>query len=186
MRLIRRCLRYFLWYLAWRTLTLLHQSITYSFLIAGHTKFGPDRCFGLMKKSYKVSYVSSLYEFASLVDTSSAVSVNKAQIVGTHDGRVIVPVYDWVSFLGRYFKKLPGIKKFHHFTFSEKSPGIVSFVYSPQQSFMLLRNPGVIPPATLPPTIKPDGLAEGRKRYLYREIRPFCKPGTEDIVAPAP
>ena len=56
---------YFLWYLAWRTLTL-HQSITYSFLIAGHTKFGPDRCFGLIKKSYKVSYVSSLYEFTSL------------------------------------------------------------------------------------------------------------------------
>ena len=179
----------FLWYLAWRTLTLLHQSITYSFLIAGHTKFGPDRCFGLIKKSYKVSYIPSLYEFATLVDTSSAVGVNKAQIVGTHEGRVIVPVYDWVSFLGQYFKKLPGIKKFHHFTFSKESPGTVSYkesVYSPQQSFMLLRNPAIVPPATLPPTIKPDGLSEERKRYLYREIRQFCKPGTEDIVAPAP
>lgn len=97
---------YFLWYLSWRILTLLHQSITffiaglYSFLIADHTKFGPDRCFGLIKKSYKVSYVYSL--------------------------------------------------------------------------------------ATLPPTVKPDGLAEERKRYLYREKRPFCKPGTEDILAPAP
>ena len=91
---------YFLWYLAWRTLTL-HQSITCSFLIAGHTKFGPDQCFGLIKKSYKVSYVSSLNGFATLVDTSSAVGINKAQIVGTHDGKVIVPVYDWVSFLGQ-------------------------------------------------------------------------------------
>ena len=61
------------------------------------------------------------------VDTTSAVGVNKAQIVGTHDGRVIVPVYDWVSFLGQYFKKLPGIKKFHHFTLSKKSPGRVSY-----------------------------------------------------------
>lgn len=60
-----------------------------------------------------MSYVSSLYEFATLVDTSSAVGVNKAQLVGTHDGKVIVPVYDWVSFLGQYFKKLPGVKKFH-------------------------------------------------------------------------
>lgn len=83
---------YFLWYFACRTLMLLHQSITYSFLIAGHTKFGPDRCFGLIKKSYKVSSVSSLYEFVTLVGTSSAVGVTKAQIVGTHDGRVIVPV----------------------------------------------------------------------------------------------
>ena len=35
--------------------------------------------------------------------SSVSVSVNKAQLVGTHDGRIIVPVYDWVSFLERYF-----------------------------------------------------------------------------------
>ena len=75
----------FLWYLAWRTLTLLHQSITYSFLIAGH-QIWTRPMFCLIKKSYKVS---SLYECATLVDTSSAVGVNKAQIVGTHDGKVI-------------------------------------------------------------------------------------------------
>ncbi|CAH3153233.1 unnamed protein product, partial [Porites lobata] len=39
----------FLWYLAWRTLMKLHHSITYSFLIAGNTKFAPDHCFGLIK-----------------------------------------------------------------------------------------------------------------------------------------
>ena len=35
---------FFLWYLAYRILLELHNSITYSFLIAGHTKFGSDRC----------------------------------------------------------------------------------------------------------------------------------------------
>ena len=55
---------YFLWYLAWRIASELHQSIKYSFLIAGHTKFGPDRCFGILKKSYKVSFISSIYELA--------------------------------------------------------------------------------------------------------------------------
>ena len=59
---------FFLWYLAWRTILQLHDSIRYSFLIAGHTKFGPDRCFGIIKRSYKVSYVSSLYEFANMVE----------------------------------------------------------------------------------------------------------------------
>lgn len=34
---------YFIWFLAWRTILRLHDSINYSFLIAGHTKFGPDR-----------------------------------------------------------------------------------------------------------------------------------------------
>ena len=86
---------YFLWYLAWRTATELHRNINYSFLIAGHTKFGPDRCFGILKKSFKVSFISSLYELATMVDTSSNTGVNKAQLVATHDGRVIVPVYDW-------------------------------------------------------------------------------------------
>jgi len=74
------------------------------------------------KNSYKVSYVSSLYEFARLVETSSSAGVNKAQIVATHDDRVIVPVYDWVSFLGEYFKKIPNLKKFHHFAFSKETP----------------------------------------------------------------
>ena len=86
---------YFLWYLAWRTATELHRNINYSFLIAGHTKFGPDRCFGILKKSFKVSFISSLYELATMVDTSSNTGVNKAQLVATHDCRVIVPVYDW-------------------------------------------------------------------------------------------
>ena len=30
----------------------LHHSITYSFLIAGHTKFAPDRSFELIKKAF--------------------------------------------------------------------------------------------------------------------------------------
>ena len=73
----------FLWYLAWRTFMKLHHSITYSFLIAGHTKFAPDHYFGLIKKAYKLTYGSSLYEFARLVDTSSTSGLNKAQLVGT-------------------------------------------------------------------------------------------------------
>lgn len=74
---------FFLWYLAWRTIHQLHDSICYSFLIAGHIKFGPDRCFGIIKRSYKVSYVSSLYELAQMVESSSTVGVNKAQLVLT-------------------------------------------------------------------------------------------------------
>ena len=79
---------FFLWYLAWRIMMNLHNTILYSFLIACHTKFGPDRCFGMIKKSYKLTYLSSIYELASLVEKSSTTGNNKAQIVGTHDGRV--------------------------------------------------------------------------------------------------
>ena len=181
---------YFIWYLAWRTILQLHDSINYSFLIAGHTKFGPDRCFGIIKRAYKVRFVSSLYEFADMVEGSSTIGVNKAQLVGTHDGRTIVPAYNWSSFLERYFNKLPNIKKYHHFRFSKDEPGKVyfkEFSTSPEQSRVLLKNCAILPPASmLPPTINPEGLSQDRKQYLFREIRTFCKPGTEDLVAPPP
>ena len=115
---------YFLWYFAWRVATKLHQSVNYSFFVVGHTKFAPDRCFGMLKKSYKVTFVSSLYELARMVDTSSNTGVNKAQLVATHDGCTIVPAYDWATFLGQYFNKIPNIKKFHHFCFSVEQPGV--------------------------------------------------------------
>ena len=41
-------------------------------------------------------------------------------------------------------------------------------------------------PTVLPCKLNPEGLSDERKLYLYREIRPFCKRGTEDLVAPAP
>ena len=41
---------FFLWYLAWRVANHLHRTIIYSFLLAGHTKFGPDR--GSMFRPY--------------------------------------------------------------------------------------------------------------------------------------
>lgn len=157
---------YFIWYLAWRTILQLHESINYSFLIAGHTKFGPDRCFGMIKKVYKVNFVSSLYEFADMVDASSTNGVNKAQLVGTHDGRIIVSAYNWSSFLGNYFIKLPNIKNYHHFRFSKDQPGKVyfkEFFTSPEQSRMLLKNPENLPPASiLPSVLNPEGLSRER------------------------
>ena len=122
-----------------------------------------------------------------MVESSSTSGVNKAQLVGTHDGKVIVSVYDWSAFLEQYFVKLPGIKKFHHFRFSTEEPGKLYFKEystSPERSVMLLKNPAILPPAGLPPKIKPQGLSQERKQYLYREIRQFCKQGTEDLVAP--
>jgi len=150
---------------------------------------GPDHCFGMIKKSYKVNYVSSLYEFAKMVKSSSTVGVDTAQLVGTHDGKVIVPVYNWSAFLEQYFVKVPKIKTFHYFQFSKDEPGKLYFKqYStaPEQSLMLLKNPTILPPAVLPPEVSPQGLSQERKQYLYREIRQFCKPGTEDLVASVP
>ena len=63
----------------------------------------------------------------------------------TYDGRIIVPAYDWASCLGQYFKRLPKIKSFHHYTFPEQNPGMVhykEFANSPEHSFMLFMQRG--------------------------------------------
>ena len=96
--------RIVLWYCAWTVATGLHQSSLLNFLIAGHTKFAPDWCFGLVKQALRRHAVPSQ-------------QMNSAQLVGTEDGTSIVPVGDWQVHLSRYFKPLPGVKKYHHFRY---------------------------------------------------------------------
>ena len=175
-------------YLTWRTLVGLHQKITISFLIVGHTKFAPDWCFGLLKQRFRKTYVSSLEDLVEVVNSSAA--VNTAQLVGTQDGEVIVPCYDWSSFLGKYMNKVPKMKSYHHFTFSSASPGIVTlkqYSDSVSTTFSILKDSEWVPSAEdLPPTIPPSGLSNNRQWYLYRQIREFCREGTEDETCPKP
>jgi hypothetical protein len=116
---------YVIWYYCWRVLCRLHDSILYSFLIAGHTKFSPDWCFGLVKQSFRRRYVSSLFDLMEAVDKSTVSGVNVAKLCGLHDGTVLVPVYDWAKFLETYFTKIPRISKFHHFRFYKDCPCVV-------------------------------------------------------------
>jgi len=112
---------------------------------------------------------------------SSSTGINKAQLVGKHDGTVIVPVYDWSSFLEQFFRRVPNVTRYHHSRFSKDEPGKLYFKESnssPEHSLMLLKKHGILPsPSVLPTKLNP---------YLHREIRQFCKPGLEDLVAPAP
>jgi hypothetical protein len=107
--------RFVLWYCAWRVAIGLHKSIALNFLIVGHTKFGPDWCFGLLKQAFRREAVSSLSELEAVVNGSA--SCNQAQVVGWEDGRSLVPVGNWQKHLTPHFKVLPGIKKIHHFRY---------------------------------------------------------------------
>ena len=85
--------RYVMAYLMWRVLTGLHEEITISFLLVGHTKFVPDWCFGLFKRLFKRTKVGSLEEIAAVVDCSTTCN-NYPQLVGTSDGRMAVTFYN--------------------------------------------------------------------------------------------
>ena len=82
----------FIWYYIWRVMTGLHHAIEYSFLVAGHTKFSPDWCFGLLKQKTRRTFTSSLFDIARAVEESA--SVNTSELVGLHNGTVLVPTYD--------------------------------------------------------------------------------------------
>ena len=84
--------------------------------------------------------------------------------------------YNWASQLGRYFRKINGVSKFHHFYFSKNHLRKVfchESADSPEKEFELLKNRNDLPPSTLPPQVVPSGLDEERKSYLFREIRQF-------------
>lgn len=51
-----------LMYLTWRVLMHFHTEVQLNFMIAGHTKFGPDWFFGIFKRRFRKTFVSSLYE----------------------------------------------------------------------------------------------------------------------------
>ena len=176
----------FLWYYMWRAMSGLHEEINYHFLLPGHTKFAPDWCFGLLKQRTRRTFISSLFDIATSVEESA--SVNVAELVGLHNGTVLVPCYDWTTFLGLYFKKFPQIKSYYHFRFHKDHPGIVfckEYWNSEEKAINILRNARVVPAGgELPPTISPSGMSKERVEYLYKEIREFCKDGTEDLVAP--
>ena len=182
--------RFMMYYLAWRVLVGLHDEITLSFLLVGHTKFAPDWCFGLAKQCFRKTNVSSLDDIANTVSRSSFVNV--PQLVGDLDGTVYVPSYDWSNFFEDHVIKtaLKGISQLHHFRFTATHPGTVFVKASSdgvERSIQLLKDPSWKPTAThLPPVIIPNGLSLERQWYLFDKIREFCADEAKDLVCPKP
>ena len=136
-------------YLAWRVMVGLNKNITVSFLIVGHTKF--SRCFGLLKRAFRRTKVGCL---ARVVENST--QVNHTQLVGTQDGKIIVPTYDWADYFAPFFKAtaFKGIKAMHHIRFSHEQHGIA---YVKEREVHLFKSDWHPKREDLPPTIPPPG-----------------------------
>ena len=92
----------------WHVLTGLHYSIGLHFMITGQTKFSPDPSFGLIKRKFCRTDVSSLDDLACVVEESAA--CNFCHMVSTKDGTTIVSSQDWARFLSSHFCRLNGSK----------------------------------------------------------------------------
>ena len=113
---------------------------------------------------------------------------NTAQLVSEANGTVLFPTYNWKDFLASHFKKIPSIKRYHHFSFNSDKPGTVIVKLHPDtesKELQPLKNnwsafesgPDVIPP---------KGLSLDRQWYLFDQIRQFCPDSTKDLVCPRP
>ena len=163
-------------YLMWRVLTGLHQTISLHFKMTGHTKFPPDACFGLIKRRFRPTNVSSLDDLAHVVNESAACNI--CHLVGAQDVSTIMPSRDWARFLSPHFCRLDGIKQYYHFRFD---PGVVFLKKTAtveEEQRCLLRGVWSPSPVDKPPSILPAGLSLERCRYLYEKIREYCR---EDV-----
>ena len=117
--------------------------------------------------------------------------INHAQLVGTLDGKVIVPTYDWADLFDSPFQQrvLNGIKAMYHLTFTETKPRyalVKDSVDSPERELKLVEDDKWKPqPTDLPSIIPPPGLSLERRQYLFEKIREFC-PECQDLVCPDP
>ena len=75
-------------YLMWRILTGLHKTIEISFMIRGHTKFTPNRFFGLIKKRFRQTFVSTLDELVQVVRSSMVSGKNIPQLTFCMTGHI--------------------------------------------------------------------------------------------------
>ena len=175
-------------YLSWRVITGRNQQITISFLPTGHTKFSPDWCFGLFKQKFRRTEIGCLEDLARCIEASA--SVNKAQLVGTSSGEILVPTYNWAEYLGQYFEKIKFITKYHHFHIDINKPGKIyvrEAVDGAVQEIQHVSNMiGLLERDVMPPTISPRGLSSERQWYLYDKIREYCPENSKDKTCPLP
>ena len=86
-------------YLLWRTMTGRQKKITLSFMLAGHTKFTPDRFFGLIKRTYRRTIVDTIGCLSHVVANSTTTGCNKVHLVRLPAGEVNVQFHDWTRYL---------------------------------------------------------------------------------------
>jgi hypothetical protein len=174
-------------YLLWRIITGRHRGVTLSFMLAGHTKFAPDSMFGIFKRKFRRSKVDCQANIQDVVKAASPSGVLLSQLCGDESGDSIVPMYQWDTFLGEFFRKLPAIKPLHHIKFMDGGTVECKLLSEsePTTHHLLKCNPEEVPQQK-PPVIVPPGLSEQRKAYLFKEIREFVAEDCRDLVCPNP
>jgi hypothetical protein len=182
-----------IWYLAWRVMAGLHQRISLSFMLTGHTKFAPDSAFGLFKLKYRSQQVDCLADLERTCYEAATENRIVPHFEGTHLGlsERFIDFYKWTLFLEKNFKKIPNISGYRYFQFDAKTPGVVGLKQnelSKIEYVSVLKNPHWrVHKGNLPAKLEAEGLSPERQEYLYRKIRRYVRdPKKREITCPCP
>ncbi len=180
-------------YLIYRTIKQAHQRIDWSFMLVGHTKFSPDAYFGLLKKRYRRSKVYTYNQIVDVINTSTVRGCNTCHSYKNADGDVSFKYRSWSKWLENYFRKLPNISRYQHFSMNADTPGEVTLkkhADAPEKAIQLLKRNvtcGDLIEAEPPEEVTPEELSLKRQWYLYDNIRMHIPdPSDKDMTAPLP
>ncbi|XP_052280164.1 uncharacterized protein LOC127877886 isoform X1 [Dreissena polymorpha] len=157
----------------WLVLTGLHDSIEFSTMEAGHTKFSPDWHFGLWKVRWRNTTVNTLEDVVETVRLSSRNGHNIPHLV--QDPENPVQFYNWTEFLKPVFKPIPNLLSYHHFRMTSDKPGIVyvrRYASDAEEAVKILKKDSFVLNG-MPPQLEPLGLSAERQWYLHDEIAPL-------------
>jgi len=94
-----------MWFLHWFTHTQDRISeIEMNFLIPGHTKFSPDRHFGIAKKAFNQWSDETFLDAVKIIKDSSN-SHNVIMERDFEDNGQNIKIYDWKAFLTPFYRK---------------------------------------------------------------------------------
>jgi hypothetical protein len=162
-------------YLSWRIHTGLNKKISLNFLLVGHTKFAPDRVFGLIKLTLAKWVIDTMRDFIRCVVSASpgghSLAVPTSNPVTK---QTFVKWYTWDAYLRQFYKPLLKLTQYHHFNFSNDREGVQckEFADSEIKIFNLMRQ--TPPPAKYPEEKPAERLSLERQWYLYENLRPLC------------
>lgn len=176
-----------MYYLNYRILRNLNTDIELHFMLPGHTRFSVDWAFGLFKQKFRRSTAYLMQHVADIVENSTPKSkVNQSIMVSDERGRQLsFPFKKWTSyFKSLRWKRIPHLTSYYHFKFSNDKPGIISCRKRLDDIPVDVEIGHIIPPNV---TLEEDvsvGLPEARQRYLFSNLREYCKEEYRDVLCP--
>ena len=88
----------------WRVITGRHESVELAFMLVGHTKFSPDRFFGLFKKAFRRATVCTICIARSFKIYNQWTACTPAYRDMCGDVQVR---FQWSAHLGQFFRSIP-------------------------------------------------------------------------------